>query len=126
MSSLKKTTYMQMSSPGSFFSETSAKPVKSRDVVLADIPEHVFAVTFYDVYTATIDGIELTSKALNHSPIHYIGGQVKDLEECKLEFGENSMLVRNMEGNRWDYVIQCRTGNVQPFENADILIPLEA
>ncbi len=119
-------TYARFLFPGSFVSEESVKEVPSRNVAELDIPGNAFALQFFDQGTAVfnVDGheVEFTSKRINVSGNTYIGGLLMTLEEVRQRHPDKSNLIANMEGNGWNRVIQCRTGNFQPFEDGDTQI----
>jgi hypothetical protein len=65
-------------------------------------------------------------RAKNKSGRYYIGGTlytVEQLEHRMAATGEDfKILASNMRGNRWGRVIECRTGNWQPFEADDWIV----
>lgn len=113
--------------PGAFFNESVSKEIPERTVeaAVAAAPKHAFAFEFYDVEEPDFDfdttRFEVRPKALDRSPTHYIGGKVFNLIE--IEHMENvGVLASNMRANHWDEVVQCRTGNWQPFKDGDVLV----
>lgn len=110
--------------PGTLFPECQTLTIKSRSVKEAVrlAPKNAYCFTIYDVEDAPDLGPDfmVTPKAKNRTPRHYLGGKVFTLEEVKALEGD--VLARNMEGNGWPHVIQCRTGNWQPFEDDDVLV----
>lgn len=122
-------TYVEFLYPGSFFSESSSLEVKDRDTINLKIPELAFCFYFYDVkeQEITTDWGEiqtLKSKMENVSGKYYIDGEVLTYEDVvKLDSGSSQyrILLCNMKTNSILRVVLCRTGNIQPFEDSDLL-----
>jgi len=119
-------TFVEFKYPGSFFSETSSKEVDDRDPGNVEVPEGAFAFTFYDQIVGTAKSCgkdhRVNSLPFNRSGVFYCGGEVLSLAQVKALPGDHSILVGNMERNKWEHVIKCRTGNFQPFENGDVFL----
>jgi uncharacterized protein (UPF0128 family) len=119
-------TYVEFLYPGSFFSESSAKEVKTRDVSKLKVPKNAFGFKFFDILSVVVDAdgkkVKLTSEQINVSPMHYYGGKIYTVAELKREFPNNDILISNIEGNGYKKAIRCRTGNWQPFEETDIFV----
>jgi hypothetical protein len=68
---------------------------------------------------------ELDSKVVARSPMYFLGGVVETLEQVKARATEkDSILVSNMEGNKWKRII---TNNnswkwTQPLEDEDVVL----
>lgn len=124
--------------PGSFFAESDSRELSDRsiDAAITRAPEHAFAFVLYD--TAEIDFeydealFRVTPRPQNESGRHYIGGEIftpDELRELAVQEGDPhkyDVLIANVQGNRWGRAIRCRTGNWQPFEEADVLVAAPA
>lgn len=123
--------YVEFYSPGTFVSETTAKPVDAWDVEAA--VRMASAVT--ERYNATPYGFrfttrgreddELDSRQIAKSPFYYLGGVVETLAEVKAK-GDPSdrILISNMECNGWDRVI-TNTNSwkvTRPLEADDVIL----
>lgn len=113
--------------PGSFVSETDTKKLEYRSVeeALRKMPKNAYAFNLYDIRVRTgqlEDGHDIVDrKAENRSGRYYPGGRRYNLDEAKREHGERSILVSNMECNKYD-VVKTRLGNYQPIEPGDSII----
>jgi len=114
--------YVEYYYPGSFFSETSVKEIAQRDVSKIVIPDDAFGFKFFDRVHAEIDGVELQSKRLNISQMHFYGGRIMSIEDVRRECPDDRILLANMEYSGWKNIIVCRTGNTQPFRDGDVFI----
>jgi hypothetical protein len=123
--------YVEYLEPGSFFPEEYVEEVQGRTLqqLAEKAKPRVFCFTTYKVTVGevTLGGKsqKVTSNAFDKSKCVYIDGNVYTLAELKEQFPENEILISNMEGNRWDRIIRCRTGNWQPFEKGDKLYSLK-
>lgn len=119
-------TYVEFFLPGVRVTETSTKEVESRDPEQLVVPDEVFGFRFFDVLEATVEvggqQVKLTSGAISKSPMYYYGGRIYTREDVVLGVSDNQVLLDNMDGNDWKYVIRTRFGNFQPFHGEDVLI----
>jgi hypothetical protein len=115
-------TYVEYQHPGSFYSEDESRAVDGRDPqrAAADAPDSAFAFAFYEVITAAVtvdrEKVELRSRARRRSATYYIDGEVLDEHGVASLPGDHQILLSNMRGNGWSFVVKCRTGNFQPFD----------
>lgn len=84
-----KVTYVVHVIPTSqTLSQTRHFVVDHRNPYLLETPDDVVAVQFYDMYEAeTEDGIELSSKEVNVSPLYFIRGKVIHLQDALRDHG---------------------------------------
>ena len=129
---MTKQTYVEYAVPGILVSETSSRAVESRSIrdAVSAAPASAFCFKFYDrlteVVTAFGEPKEL-HKRVDESPLYYIGGTVMDAAEVARLPGDNAILLSNMRGNGYEFVIQCRTGNFLPFYlGEDVLVSAKA
>ena len=113
--------FVEFSYPGIFFSEYSHEEIAERKPELVTVPEGAFAYRFYDQEHTVVDGKLQTGKCKNYSGFTYFG-KAYTLEKVKQQFPQHTILIRNMEGNGWDRVVQTRRGNWQPLEEGDTVI----
>jgi hypothetical protein len=122
------TTYVEYLYPGSFYPETTARAVTTRNPerVAAEAPEGVFAFRYFDraSVTARIGGrdVKLRSGSLNQSGRYYIDAEELTMTDVAALPGDHSVLLSNMRSNGWDPILRCRTGNFQPLETGDALV----
>lgn len=115
-------TYVEFSMSGFFFSESTSRMVDnlSREEIVALAPSNAFAMRTYQVAQGKVavghgGKKKVSTEPFNRSPLTYLGGRVVTLDQLKAE-GAGEILIANMECNGWPFVIQCRTGNWQPFD----------
>lgn len=89
-----------------------------------NIPDGAYAVRFFDIATAEVEGIPTKSDRLNVSPKHFLGGRVMTLEEVEREMPDERILIGNMTVNRWNAVIHTRSNHYLPFDQDDVLVQL--
>ncbi len=136
MSQTTVKTYIEMLEPGSFFAEDYAEEVDGRDPQrdAAAAGPRVFAFRYYDVMVGETpfghDTVPVRSKPMNYSGYYYIDAEelsvadVRALNEAGPDAGRLDILISNMEGNGWDPILRCRTGNFRPKEQGDTVIRL--
>ena len=115
---------------GSFFAEETTRTLERRTVLAAlqAAPPGAFCFVLYDVEEAPDLGpdFNVTPKAKNTSGRYYIGGTLYTVEQLEYRMaatGEDfKILASNMRCNRCDQVIECQTGNWQPFEADDSIV----
>ena len=139
MSDLKEANKMEKNfvkylSPGSFVSEETIKPIDSWDVKTAiemarEIKERHGATPYGFVFiTKSRTDEELDSSITETSPMHYLGGKVYTLQEIKERKNRNDeILIRNMECNGWDCVIENNNSYKYTaiFKDNDILLDIK-
>ncbi|MDD2786294.1 MAG: hypothetical protein PHS79_05425 [Patescibacteria group bacterium] len=120
-------TYVEFIHPGVVCNVVSKQEIETRDVSRLMVPENAFAFKFHDTISTTVmvDGVEveLTSKCINMSPLHYYGGKVFTLAQLRRKMPDEDILIRNVERSDSKKVILCRTGNWQPFSETDVFVP---
>lgn len=119
--------FAEYSMPGSFLNEEEGRELDARDVAeaIAKAPASAFAFVLYDPPAEVPDvgpDFRVIPKRQNVSAKHYIDGTVRTLAEIEARGSEVGMLAANMRGNGWDRVVECRTGNFQPFEDGDQIV----
>lgn len=114
--------YVEFVYPGSFFSETTIKEVDTRDVRM-DLPKGAFAYRFFSRQVAMIHDETLVGDKKDYSPMTYFG-ETFTVDQIKEMPGDHSILIRNMEGNKWDRVVKTIRGNFLPLLEGDIVCSL--
>lgn len=115
-------TYVEFFYPGVMFDETSLEEVTSRDVDRVKVPQGAFGFLFFDLMSTEEGGVKMESDRLNISPMYYYGGRIMTLDEVRREVPSAHTLIGNMEGNDYNRVIRCRTGNFKPFHDGDVYV----
>lgn len=118
-------------SPGTFVAETTGKPIPSWDVDLAvamsaDIQERHAARPYGFRFTTRARGdVDLDSKVIATSPMHYLGGKVETLAEVEARNDPKEEILRsNMRCNGWDRIWKSTQGWqwTQPLKADDVVI----
>lgn len=124
--------FVTFNSPGTFFHETTTKPIESWDVkaaqaMAAEITERYNAKPFCFYFTTrsrTED--DLDSKVTATSPTYYLPHcKVETLSEIKeRDDPADSILISNMECNDWPRVVTTTEGwkVTVPFKEGDVLL----
>lgn len=116
--------------PGTLFPEETRVQLESRSTreAMAFADKNAYAFKLYDVEVRTgvlEDGEKIENRRMvNESGMYFIGGKLLDKEDIAKENELNnrySILLSNMESNGYEYVVRCRTGNYQPFQEGDVL-----
>ena len=119
-------TYIKFLYQGSIYSESSTREVKSRDVSKVKVPKNAFGFEFFDILSVVVDAdgkkIQLKSKRINASPMHYYGGKLYAVAELEREFPNERILISNIKASDNQKAIRCRTGNWWPFEKTDVFV----
>ena len=127
--------YVTFLSPGTFVAEDRSLPIDSWDVdraqeMAADIVERHGARPYgfyFSTRGRTAD--DLDSRELARSPMYYLGGTVRTLDEVRAANDPSERtLLSNMEGNGYDRVIENRNSWrwTQPFRSDDVVLPTPA
>ena len=122
-------------SPGTFVAEQSEKPIGSWDVKAAQ----AMAATIKERYGATPYGFRFTtrsrgpddldSKVTATSPMYYVGGVIRTVEEVEAAAkSDERILLANMRGNHWDRIVQKAPNQpgwrwTQPLREGDVVLP---
>jgi hypothetical protein len=118
-------TYLAYWHRGIISSEESVEPVKVRDPQqhANNAPNSAFAFFYYDIITSTVDvdgeHIDTSTGRHNVTPTYFINARAMTYDEVAALPSNNSILLSNMRGNRWDRVVRCRTGNITPVEEGE-------
>jgi len=112
--------FVEFLSPGSFFSESSSKEVKSRNDSQIKIGDHCFGYRFYDrnEFSHPDTGETLKGKPMNYSHWTYFG-EVMTLAQVKKNVPDNRILVTNMINNGYKKVVKTKFGQYIPLEPKD-------
>lgn len=115
--------YVEFCYPGLLFSDSSTQEIKSRDAKFK-VPKNSHAYRFFDRVETEVGGEKLVGQPKNHSKFYYVGGVIKSQEDIRRE-KPGSILLSNMEINRYKNVIMTRFGQALPFENGDCIVAVE-
>jgi hypothetical protein len=125
-------TFMEKLEPGSVYSEEYVVSVDRRDPHkhAAEAGPRVFAFRYFDIVTTEAELVgggmaKIGSEKANVSGFYYIDAEeltVGDLIAEAAGSGLYNILISNMEGNGWDTVFRCRTGNFRPKEDGDTVV----
>lgn len=118
--------YVVFYSPGTFFDESSSKPIKNWNIKKAialskDVVERYGARPYgfrFETYITSKpvpDGeggtLEVKSKLISSSGIHFIGGKIRTLSEIKSRNDPNDrILIFNMECSDYNEVVESTNG----------------
>lgn len=112
--------YVQYWYPGLLFSEPSNEKINHRDPDKIKIPKGAYAFSFFDQEEMVKNGKTLRGEAENHSGYYFVNATIYTLAAVKKEFGKSashSILITNMECNKYPYVVKTNIGTWQPFDN---------
>jgi hypothetical protein len=108
-----KKHYVTFSSPGTFISEQTTKPIDSWDVDLAvemskEIKERHGALPYGFHFSTRKRGFkDMDSKEVKRSNMYFLGGKVLTLADVETQNDpSNKVLISNMKINGWDRVIE--------------------
>jgi len=111
--------------PGFLFPEESYKQLDAHDPdeALAKAPDNTFCFVLYDTEEAPDLGPDFRVVPVhkNKSARFYIGGKIYTVEEI-VEMDNLDGLLSNLSAFGTNRAILCRTGNWQPFTEADTLL----
>lgn len=140
MSTARRKEFVTFYSPGTFFAETTTKPIASRDPKLAvglagTVLERYGAKPYGFRFETRIVGgdvpdgeggvLHVEPKTVDTSGMHFLGGTVETFDEVRKRGDEKErILVSNMESNGWWIVITNTNSfrSVQPFTEADVVV----
>jgi hypothetical protein len=133
--------YVVFLSPGTFFDETSEQPIGGWSIAVAlELAKGVverYGATPYGfrfetrlVAAPVEDGrggkLEVQSRTVKTSGMHYIDGKVLTLAEVEAhpDYGKESIVAANMRGNRYAAVVETRNGyrHVAVFKPGDLVV----
>jgi len=127
-----KAHFVTFYSPGTFVAELTTKPVEAWDVDTAvemagEVTERHGVTPYGFRFTTRARGEnDLDSKVVAMSPMHYIGGVVRTIEEVRAKADpEERILLANMGGNGYARVWQTTKGwrCTLPFYDGDVVLP---
>ena len=125
-----KKNFVTFYSPGSFVSETEDREIETWDVEQAcdmarTIKARYNAIPYaFQFYTKGRSDAELDSSVIDRSGLYYINCNKLSKEQIADEYGTSSILYRNMENNRWEYIARTIIGwkGHYPIENDDVVL----
>ena len=124
MSKVTKQTYVCFTYPGIIFGEREVKKVPNRDLKKLKIPVSAYKFFFFDIYSTKQNGMTLQSNQKNFSAEYYPDAEVLTFDQVKRIHPNERILIRNMEANKWNRMILCRTGNLEPYDpKNDVILP---
>lgn len=128
VSNARVVIYVRYFLPGAFFPEEDVREVPDRNPEreARKAPDNAYGFMYLNVVMADaqLNGgtVELRSDPSGPGRKYYIGGQLLTADGVRALPGGNAILLANMKSNHWDRVVQCRTGNFQPFEKDDQIL----
>jgi hypothetical protein len=121
--------YIEILYPGSLVTETERKLVRMKEPEkhAKTLKPLAFGFRYVQVTEAKVLGEGKAVLKEKYRPGTFYIGKVLTLAEVKALKPPDryEILVSNMECNKWDKVVQCRTGNFQSFEKNDKVITLK-
>lgn len=111
--------YVEFGYPGSFFSETGERKVKTRKGKIT-IPENAFGYRYFDREETKIKGETLRGKDKNYSHWTYKGKEMS-LADVKREMGDKNILISNMENNGYTRIVSV-FGRCFPLNKEDVVL----
>ena len=130
-----KQDFVTFYSPGTFFAETTSRPVDSWNVTKAfqmagAITERYDAQPYgFRFLTRGRSAGDLDSRILAQSGMYYLRGRIETLEEVESRGSErDNILISNMRGNCLDRVIRgvSRWAWCQSWEDGDTVLCMTA
>jgi hypothetical protein len=127
----KSAHFVTFYSPGTFFAESTTKPIQSWDVAAAvkmahDIKERYGATPYgFQFSTRARDDDQLDSKERARSPFYYLGGRIETIEEIeKRADPKEGILLSNMKTNGWSRVFVNNNSWrwTQPLNDTDVVL----
>lgn len=118
--------YVEFFYPGSFVAETEVEEVKSKDATKIQVPDGSYGFRFFDRQEITAENEKHEPETLYGKPKNYSGvfyfGRIMTLDDVKREMPDATILIGNMETNKWDKVVKTRCGNFQTFKEEDTIL----
>lgn len=141
MADVTEKHFVVFSSPGTFFDETSERPIGGWSIADAlklakDITERYGAKPYgfrfeTRLVSAPVDDgrggtLEVLPRTVKTSGMHYIDGRLLTLAEVEAnpEYGKESQLAGNMRANHWTHVVQTQNSyrHVALFKDGDLIV----
>lgn len=131
--------YVTFESPGTFFSESTSKPIEEWAPTLAvqlasGIEERYGARPYGFRFSTRIEAddvpdghggvLKVQPRTCATSGMYFLGGRVLNFDEVP---GEQSILRSNMRGNGWAFVVVNTNSYrcTQPFDSADVVVDVQ-
>jgi hypothetical protein len=131
--------YITFFSPGTFFSESSTKPIDAWDPVVAvkmaeQITERYNATPYGFQFSTRLEAspvpdgeggeLKVESKVVEKSGMYFLGGTVLSVEDIERRGGNNEILLSNMRGNGHLFVVEtiARWTSTHPLEEKDVVV----
>lgn len=112
-----------------FFTETgTARCKRSVFDALEIVPDYAYAFRFFDKPETPDLGpnFVVSAKRQNESGLYYINASVWTQDDVATYLPDHDILLSNMRGNDWKYVVKTRTGSFQPFDpSKDMIVRCE-
>jgi hypothetical protein len=112
--------YVRFWKTGFFVSDDWDIEIVSRDVKF-EIPAYVYAYQIFERRCVEVDGETLLGKRIMKSEMHYLNGVDYSLEQVKEHFPQNTTLIRNMEGNKWNRMFRTQDDKWFPIDELDVV-----
>lgn len=112
--------YIEYLHPGIILSDSSEKQISHRDPQKIKFVDF-FGFRFFDREEKQIDGEVLSGKRKNYSGWYY-QGEKYDKTDVMKKVKDNSILLRNMENNGYNFVLKTKYNQFIPLEDKDILL----
>jgi hypothetical protein len=118
--------YAEYYHPGIIVSETSLVEVPERNPALIAQKQGSYGFRFFDRKVVIADeGEELSGARKNVSGMYYWPDcDIMDIEAARAWKGGDSILVRNMECNGYDKVVNTPFGQSFPLRDGDVVLPV--
>jgi len=123
--------FVEFYSPGTFFSETTSKPIDSWDIntaleMVKGIKERYNATPYgFKFVTYERSDSDLDSKVSKKSNMYFLGGTIETLAQIEARHDDDDrILISNMHNNGYDKVL-VNTNSwkiVVPIEKGDIIL----
>lgn len=129
---MKVQSYVEYMIGGRFFGEEESKAIAERtdDEALANLPRMAYAYRFYDLRTLSgkLENGEPIEKSTreNVSGWHYPDAETFNADRIAALKGYHEILLSNMRCNDWPLVVRTRLGTWQPFNDGDVIVPMDA
>jgi hypothetical protein len=128
---MKQQCFVTFYSPGTIVAETTTKPIPAWDIQTAKAmartikERHGAAPYGFQFITRRRTEQELDSRAMETSPMYFLGGTIETLDQVKARAtAADRTLVANMEGNHYDRIITNTNSYrwTQPLRETDIVL----
>ncbi len=123
--------FVEFFSPGTFFAETTVKPIDAWDIetakrMAAETIERYNATPYaFRFHTRKREENELDSSVSDRSPLYYLGGQIETIDEVRARADPaERIMLSNMECNGWTRII-TNTNSwrwTQPLKDGDVVL----